>query len=226
MDFDAVIFDLDGTLADTLDDIADAMNRVLAARGFSPHSPAAYKLMIGGGLRNLVGESLPPGQRSAETIAACLDETIAGYREHCLDKTRLYEGVPELLEELRGRGVALAVLSNKADELTRRIVAALCGPGTFTAVVGARPGVPLKPDPAAALLVADGLGAAPARIAYVGDSGVDMRTARGAAMIALGVSWGFRTRDELLDCGAVAVLDHPRELLALRDQARDEVTPA
>ena len=96
MDFDAVIFDLDGTLADTLDDIADAMNRVLAARGVAPHSPAAYKLMIGHGLRNLVGEALPPEQRSVETIAACLDEMMASYREHCLDKTRLYDGVPEL----------------------------------------------------------------------------------------------------------------------------------
>ena len=214
MDFDAVIFDLDGTLADTLDDIADAMNRVLAVRGLAPHSPAAYKLMIGHGLRDLVGESLPPEQRGAETIAACLDEMIAGYREHCLDKTRLYEGAAALLEGLREQGVALAVLSNKADELTQRIVAALCEPDTFTMVVGARPGVPLKPDPAAALLVAEALGVAPARIAYVGDSGVDMRTAARAAMIAIGVSWGFRTRDELLDCGAVAVLDHPRELLA------------
>jgi phosphoglycolate phosphatase len=216
LDFDAVIFDLDGTLADTLDDIADAMNRVLVARGFTPHSPAAYKLMIGHGLRNLVGESLPPEQRGADTIAACLDEMIAGYREHCLDKTRLYEGVAELLDELRGRGVALAVLSNKADELTQRIVAALCEPGTFAAVVGARPGVPLKPDPAAALLVAEGLGVAPARIAYVGDSGVDMRTASGAGMIAVGVSWGFRSSAELIEGGALVVLDHPGELLATR----------
>jgi phosphoglycolate phosphatase len=213
MDFDAVIFDLDGTLADTLDDIADAMNRVLAARGVAPHTPAAYKLMIGHGLRTLVGEALPPEQRSAETIAACLDEMMASYREHCLDKTRLYEGVAGLLDELRGRGVALAVLSNKADELTRRIVAALCEPGTFALVVGARPGVPLKPDPAAALLVAEALGVAPDRIAYVGDSGVDMRTASAAGMIAVGVSWGFRTSGELIEGGALVVLDHPGELL-------------
>ncbi len=214
MDFDAVIFDLDGTLADTLDDIADAMNRVLAGRGCATHSPASYMLMIGSGLRNLVGEALPPELRNAETVAACLDEMMASYREHCLDKTRLYDGVPELLERLRAQGVAMAVLSNKADELTRRIVAALCEPDTFALVVGARPGVPLKPDPAAALLVAEALGVAPDRIAYVGDSGVDMRTASAAGMIAVGVSWGFRTSGELIEGGALVVLDHPGELLA------------
>jgi phosphoglycolate phosphatase len=215
MDFDAVIFDLDGTLADTLDDLADAMNRVLAARGLASHTPASYKLMIGHGLRNLVHEALPPERRSAEAVAACLDEMMASYSEHCLEKTRLYEGVPELLEELRGQAVALAVLSNKADELTRRIVAALCEPGTFALVAGARPGVPLKPDPAAALLVAAALGVAPDRIAYVGDSGVDMRTASAAGMIAVGVSWGFRTSGELIEGGALVVLDHPRELLVV-----------
>lgn len=216
MAFDAVIFDLDGTLADTLDDLADAMNRVLAARQLAPHDPAAYKLMIGSGLRNLVGESLPADRRNAETIDLCLREMLAGYREHCLDKTRLYDGVAELLRGLRRQGVALAVLSNKADELTRRIVATLCEPGTFELVVGARPGMPLKPDPAAARLVADALKVAPARIAYVGDSGVDMRTASAAAMIAVGVSWGFRTKEELIDGGADVVLDHPLQLLALR----------
>jgi phosphoglycolate phosphatase len=216
MDFDGVIFDLDGTLADTLEDIAAAMNRVLGGRWLPVHSTASYKLMIGKGLRNLVGQTLPVGMRTEETIVACLDELIAGYREHCLDKTHLYDGVADLVSRLRADGVKLAVLSNKADDLTRHIVGALFAPGTFAVVVGARQGQPLKPDPAVALLVGDRLGVPPGRIAYLGDSGVDMRTALAAGMTAIGVSWGFRTRDELVENGAIAVLDHPLELLELR----------
>jgi phosphoglycolate phosphatase len=216
VDFDGVIFDLDGTLADTLEDIAGAMNRVLGGRGLPVHGAASYKLMIGKGLRNLVGQTLPAGMRIEETIAACLDELIVVYREHCLDKTHLYDGVADLVSRLRAEGVKLAVLSNKADDLTRRIVGALFDPGMFAVVVGARQGQPLKPDPTVALLVGDRLGVPPGRIAYVGDSGVDMRTAAAAGMAAIGVSWGFRTRDELVESGAIAVLDHPLELLELR----------
>ena len=215
MEFDAAIFDLDGTLADTLEDIADAMNRVLGRRALPAHGLAAYRLMIGKGLRNLVGETLPPEMRSAGTIAACLDEMLLEYRDHCLDKTHLYGGIAELTSRLRVAGVGLAVLSNKADELTQRIVGALFEAGRFDVVVGARPGLPLKPDPAAALLVAERLGVPPARLAYLGDSGIDMRTATAAGMIAVGVSWGFRARDELVESGARVVLDRPLELLEL-----------
>ena len=217
MRFDAVIFDLDGTLADTLEDIADAMNRVLVRQGFPVHDYAAYQHMIGRGLGNLVSETLPAARRTPEAIAANLDEMVAEYGRRCLVKTRLYEGVPELLGALRGEGLSLAVCSNKADELTQRIVRALTAPGTFEVVIGARPGLPLKPDPAAALLAAERLGVPPGMTAYLGDSGVDMRAATSAGMIAVGVSWGFRTRDELLENGAGAVLAYPLDLLSLRD---------
>ena len=216
MRFDAVIFDLDGTLADTLEDIADAMNRVLARQGFPIHDYAAYRQMIGRGLGNLVSETLPPAEWAAETIAANLEEMVGEYGRHCLVKTRLYDGIPELLGALRSEGVQLAVCSNKADELTQRIVHALTAPGTFEVVMGARPGVPLKPDPAAVLLAAERLGVPAGRTAYLGDSGIDMRTARSAGMIAVGASWGFRTRDELVENGASTVLDRPLELLSLR----------
>jgi phosphoglycolate phosphatase len=216
VDFDGVIFDLDGTLADTLEDIADAMNRVLRGRRLPVHNPASYRLMIGKGLRNLVGQTLPPEMRNEETIAACLDQLIADYREHCLDKTRLFDGVADLVSGLRADGVKLAVLSNKADDLTRRIVGALFDPGTFDVVMGAQQSMPLKPDPAAALLVGGRLGAPPERIAYLGDSGIDMRTATAAGMTAIGVSWGFRAREELVENGAAVVLDHPLELLEQR----------
>jgi len=216
VEFDAVIFDLDGTLADTLTDIAAAMNRVLRAHGLPEHDPASYKLMIGCGLRNLVREALPPERRDDETVAACHAEMMADYGRHCLDTTCPYDGVPELLAHLADEDVAMAVLSNKADELTQRIVAALFGLDTFAQVVGRRPDLPPKPDPTTALLIASRLGAAPQRIAYLGDSGVDMRTAGAAGMIAIGVSWGFRDRDELQAGGARFILDHPLELLGPR----------
>ena len=131
VEFDAVIFDLDGTLADTLEDIADAMNRVLRRRALPAHDYGSYRLMIGKGLRNLVGEALPSEMRSEATIAACLEQMMAEYGEHCLVKTHLYDGIAELVGALRADGVRLAVLSNKADELTQRIVGALFAAGTF-----------------------------------------------------------------------------------------------
>ena len=214
--FAAVIFDLDGTLADTLEDIADAMNRVLRREGFPGYDYAAYRYLIGRGMRNLVIQALPAGDRADDTIARCLAELLADYSEHFLVKTSLYEGVAELLGELRAAGVGLAVLSNKVDELTRGIVDGLTEPGTFDVVMGAQAGVPLKPDPAAALLVSVRLGVSPEAVAYVGDSGVDMRTATAAGMLPVGVTWGFRTKDELVENGARAVLDQPLDLLALR----------
>src|SRR5450756_3014006 len=141
---------------------------------------------------------------------------IADYAEHCLVKTRQYDGVAELVSGLRTAGVTLAVFSNKSDELTRRIVESLFGPGDFDVVMGAQPGLPLKPDPTVALLISARLGVAPGRIVFLGDSGIDMLTATAAGMIAVGAAWGFRTKDCLLENGARVVLDHPLELLKLR----------
>jgi phosphoglycolate phosphatase len=214
--FEAVIFDLDGTLADTLEDIADAMNRVLRREGLPGYDYAAYRYLIGKGMRNLVTQALPADDRTDETIERCLAELLADYAQRYLVKTRLYDGVAELLTGLRGAGIRLAVLSNKVDEFTRGIVDGLTHPGTFDVVMGARPGVPLKPDPSAALLVGAELGTPPEAIAYLGDSGVDMRTALAAGMLPVGASWGFRTKDELVENGARAVLDQPLDLLALR----------
>jgi len=214
--FDAVIFDLDGTLVDTLEDLADAMNRVLSGEQAPVHSYVTYKLLIGKGMRNLVGQALPPEKRSDETIARCYEAMIVDYGEHCLVKTRQYDGVPELVSGLRAAGAKLAVFSNKSDELTRRIVGSLFGPGDFDVVLGAQPGLPLKPDPTVALLISARLGVAPRRIVFLGDSGTDMLTATTAGMIAVGAAWGFRTKDELVENGARAVLDHPLELLELR----------
>jgi phosphoglycolate phosphatase len=213
--FDGVLFDLDGTLADTLEDLADAMNRVLRGEGLPEHSYAEYQRMIGHGIHELVRAALPADRRDEATVTRCFALMMADYGEHSLVKTHPYPRVAELLRALRDAGLALAVLSNKADEPTRRIVAALFADDAFAAVAGARPGVPLKPDPAGALLAAERLGLEPGRMLYVGDSPTDMRTARAAGMTPVGVSWGFRTRDELAEAGASAVLDDPLQLLGL-----------
>jgi phosphoglycolate phosphatase len=215
--FDAAIFDLDGTLADTLEDLADATNRLLSAERLPAHDYAWYRRAIGNGVRQLITSAVPAEKQTEETISTYVGRMMADYDQHCLVRTRLYDGIAEALSALRADGVRLAVNSNKPDEPTRRIVEALIAPGTFEAVVGARPDVPLKPDPAAALQISERLGIAPSRTAYIGDSRVDMLTATAAGMVAVGVSWGFRTKAELVENGAAAVLDHPRELLALRE---------
>jgi len=215
MRFDGVLFDLDGTLADTLEDLAAAMDRVLRREGLPGHGYAEYQRMVGHGIRQLVSAALPADRRDEATVDRCFARMMADYGEHSLIKTHLYDGVAELLDALRGRGLKLAVLSNKADEPTRRIVTALFADGAFDAVAGARPDVPLKPDPAGALLAATSLGLDPGRMLYVGDSPTDMRTALAAGMTPVSVSWGFRTRGELVEAGASAVLDHPLQLLEL-----------
>jgi len=216
MQFDGVIFDLDGTLVDTLEDLADAMNRVLSGEQAPTHSYATYKLLIGKGIRDLVGQALSAEKRSDEMIAWCYKRMISDYGQHCLVKTRPYDGVAELVSALRAAGAKLAVFSNKSDALTRRIVESFFGPRDFDLVIGAQPGLPLKPDPAVALLISARLGVAPSRIVVLGDSGIDMLTATAAGMIAVGAAWGFRTKDELVEHGARAVLDQPLELLELR----------
>ena len=217
MRFDAVIFDLDGTLVDTLEDIGDAMNRVLVAEGAPAHGYEDYRYLIGRGLLNLAEQALPADRRDPATVGRCYERMIADYSANSLVKTRPYEGVPELLRGLRDAGVPLAVFSNKSHDLTLRIVQALLDQAHFVEVRGARPGAPLKPDPAVALDLAAGLGAAPRLVACVGDSSVDMQTAVAAGMPAVGVSWGFRTEAELREHGAAVVIHRPLELLELRD---------
>ena len=190
MDFDGVIFDLDGTLVDTLEDIADAMDRVLALEGAPGHAYAEYRYLIGHGIRNLVTEALPPELRNEEHIVRCYERMIDDYGRNSLVKTHLYDGVAELIRKLRSWGVPLAIHSNKSDALTRDIVAALLDPADFVVVHGARPDAPLKPDPAVALAIAARFGVPPARVVYAGDSLVDMRTAAAAGMIAVGAVWG------------------------------------
>jgi phosphoglycolate phosphatase len=210
-----IIFDLDGTLADTLKDIAGSMNRVLQLHRFPVHAVDDYKLLVGRGLDNLVSQALPPDSRLPAVVTQCLAEMMADYEEHCLDNTCLYSGIQEMLLDLSGRKIKLAVFSNKAEPLTRKIVDHLMGSIPFKQVMGARPDFPKKPDPAGAMLISETLGISPTNMIYMGDSDVDMITARRAGMFAVGVLWGFRSGEELRANGAEILLNSPAGLLKL-----------
>jgi phosphoglycolate phosphatase len=209
----AVLFDLDGTLADTIQDLAGAVNRCLARRALPEHEIELYKLMVGDGFRNLIARALPESLRNEDYIESTRAEAAADYAGRCLERTRPYPGIQELLSALADRGIPLAVLSNKPDELTKKVVAGLFPFASFALVRGESPDFPRKPDPASSLDACALLGARPGETLYLGDSGVDMRTAKAAGFLALGALWGFRGEAELREAGADALLAAPLDLL-------------
>jgi phosphoglycolate phosphatase len=209
----AVLFDLDGTLADTLADLASATNFALAELGCPTHPLERYRRMVGDGAQTLCARALPAERQHLVNEAVALMRRH--YQEHCFDLTRLYPAVPELVAELAGRGYKLAVLSNKPDDFTKRMVAHYFRPCPFHIVRGQLANVPLKPDPTVALQIAGELGVPPARWLYLGDTNTDMRTARAAGMTAVGALWGFRDRDELIEAGAEKLAQTPADVLAL-----------
>ena len=213
--FLSVIFDLDGTLLDTLEDLGDAVNRVLKRFGFPEHPIDAYRYFVGEGSAMLVERALPESVRHSDIYREVFDAFLADYNQSWKVKTRVYDGVPEMLDRLTDVGVSMSVLSNKPHPFTVECVRELLSKWRFISVLGLRPEVPRKPDPAGALETAQLLGVAPERILYLGDSGTDMKTAVAAGMFPVGALWGFRTREELLANGAAAVIPHPTELLGL-----------
>ncbi len=213
MRFDAVIFDLDGTLLDTLEDIADAMNQALADGGFPTHPLESYRTFVGDGVRMLATRTLPQASRDDDTITRFTAKMRDAYASNWNNKTLPYPGVEELLDELVDRGVKLAILSNKPDDFTKMCVEKLLPDWEFAVVMGHHDGIALKPDPGGALEVARQLGVVPEKILYIGDSGMDMKTAVLAGMTAVGVLWGFRSREELEENGAAVVVGHPRKIL-------------
>jgi len=217
MKFQAAVFDLDGTLLDTLDDIADAMNAALGRMGFPGHETAAYKYLTGDGARALAERSLPDSARDEVTITACVQELRIEYAGRWGTKTRPYPGITGMLTELARRRLKLSVLSNKLDEFARQAVRDFLPGFDFTFVIGAKPDLPPKPDPAGARLIARGLRILPSRIVYLGDTGMDMETAVRAGMYPVGALWGFREEKELRENGAQALIGSPLELLGLID---------
>lgn len=209
--FTHIIFDLDGTLLNTIDDLADAGNHVCAAHGWPTHTVGQFKRMVGNGIPNLVSRFTPDGL-SEDELAGALAEFSAYYGEHKEDKTTPYPGIPELLAVLKDAGVHMAVLSNKAHAFAGPVVEGYF-PGIFEAVQGALPDAPLKPDPTLLRALMKKLGAKPETTLFVGDSDVDVLTGKNGGLTVVGVLWGFRDRQELEGAGADYIIEHPGRLL-------------
>jgi len=211
--FKAVVFDLDGTLLDTLDDLADSMNSVLESKGFPIHAVDEYKYFVGHGLRNLAEQALPIEHRNSEAIDSAFKDMLEEYKKRWHNKTLPYSGIPELLDQLAARDIKLAILSNKEHSLTLKIVEKFLVKWNFMPVFGERIGVPRKPDSTSALEIIKILNILPDDIIYLGDSGSDMQTANNSGMYAVGASWGFRGVDELIKGGAKCTIAAPIELM-------------
>ncbi len=214
MKYQAVLFDLDGTLLNTLEDLADSMNRVLSRLGYATHQVDKYRFFVGDGMEMLAARALPSNS-SLEEIKKCGIVMREEYGKHWGDKTHAYPGIPELLTGLAQQKIQFAVLSNKPDPLTKLIIKELLPDWHFQPVIGAREGVPKKPDPSVALEIASTLQIEPEKFLYLGDTDTDMKTATAAGMYPVGVLWGFRTAEELLASGAKTLIHEPPELLRL-----------
>jgi phosphoglycolate phosphatase len=215
MKFKAVLFDLDGTLLDTLDDLAESMNAVLAGSGYPVHEVEAYKYFVGNGVRKLTERCLPEGHRSILEIDDHLAQMLKEYEARWDNKSKPYKGISELLDTLTEKGVKMAILTNKADEFAGRIVKKLLPDWSFQAVIGEKPTLPKKPDPAGAVKIAELFGLPCSEFLYLGDTDVDMKTAVSAGMYAVGALWGFRKADELVEGGARVLIPEPLALLDL-----------
>ena len=207
----AVLFDLDGTLLDTIEDLADSLNHILEQYDLPVHTVAEVQQFVGNGIPKLLERAVLP-DTPKEQIGEMYRQFLAYYQTHCRVKTKPYAGIPELVDALKHRGFQLGVISNKADPATQELISHFFG-GRFDFVLGATESRKLKPDPAMLDAAVNALSLAPGEAVYVGDSQVDIRTARNAGMHCISVTWGFRSRETLLENGASLLADTPEELL-------------
>ena len=218
----AFIFDLDGTLIDSLEDIGQACNDVLASHGYPVHPLPKYRYYVGRGFHKLVGDALPAGEAarlSSDDLSALIAEARAQYGKNMCVRTKPYEGITNALLALADQGHPLAVLSNKPDDLTVELVQRYFPDVPFAQIRGGREGVPLKPEADAPLDMLRQMSVMPSASFYVGDSNVDIFTARNAGMTSIGVAWGFRGADELRAAQADYVIDTPEALTRLAMEA-------
>lgn len=213
--YNAVIFDLDGTLLDTIQDLAAAANWVCRTNGWPQHTLEEYKRFVGDGIPKLVERFSPAEARTAPVQKKALEAFSRYYAAHKADATAPYPGIAAMLQTLREKGVNLGVLSNKEDKLADAVVRHYFDEGLFCHIQGARPGIPPKPDPASLLALLQTPGFRGRRVLYVGDSDVDILTAHRAGLPGCGVLWGFRGRDELQRAGADALAGDPHKLLEI-----------
>ena len=215
MSIKSIIFDLDGTLLDTLDDISDSANAVLARNGYPIHSTNDYRFFVGDGAPVLVRRVLPEASRTDEIVERVYREFREEYGRNWKTKTQPYEGIAAMFDGLGRSGLKLAVLSNKPDDFTNKCVDELLSSWSFDAVLGHHDGIPPKPDPTGALWIADKLDVSPGECMFVGDTSIDIKTAIAAGMSPIGVAWGFRPVEELESAGARTILEKPEDIFTL-----------
>lgn len=210
-----VIFDLDGTLLDTIDDLGEAANHALRTLGYPERKREEYYLLAGRGITNLLKSALPAGEDTEENVSLIRKHFLAHYNVHLCDKTHPYPGIPGLLESISAAGVRVAVASNKFQSGAETVVGHFFPTIPFVTILGQREGYPIKPNPGIVDLCMEAAGVTKDGVLYVGDTNVDMQTGLNAGIDTVGVTWGFRTREELEACGPLAVVDTPEELETL-----------
>ncbi len=206
------VFDLDGTLVNTIADLAYSCNCALEKFGHPTHSVESYKYFVGNGVYKLVERAAPEDCRDKGHLMEIKKEFDRVYNENYLRQSKPYDGIKEQLKRFNENGIKVAVLSNKPNVFTQKMVTTLFGDIEFACVFGQRENVPVKPDPCAVLQIMEQCGADKNETCYIGDSNVDILTAINSGAAPIGVSWGFRGRDELADAGAKFIVDNPNEL--------------
>lgn len=215
MSYKAIIFDLDGTLVDSLADLADAANFALSCFGQPTHSTETLKTMIGDGTRTFISRALP--QNRQDLVEQVLVKMREKYIDICLNNTHPYKGIKETLDELKKHGIKMAVITNKDQKMSEKIISHFFG-NYFQIVMGTVDAVPLKPDTKAVLYVLDRFGVKTDSALFVGDSNIDIKTAKAAGITSIGVKWGFRSEQELVEAGANFIINSPNELLNILDR--------
>ncbi len=215
MVYRAVLFDLDGTLLNTIKDIADSANNVLTSSGFPQHKMEDYKYFVGNGMVTLTLRALPDTHRDKKTVDKIATRIEEEYSKRWPNNTIPYPGVPELLDALTAASIKIAILSNKPQGPAEQMVSFLLPKWHFEVIMGAKPSIPLKPDPTAALQIVKQMNFNSSEFLYLGDSATDMKTAVASNMYPVGALWGFRTADELLAAGAKALIQQPAQLIQL-----------
>ena len=210
-----VIFDLDGTLLNTIEDLGQAANYALERNGYATHSMASYPYFVGNGVRRLVTRVLPEDARDDENVDRVLGDFMKYYDEHCIDYTKPYNGMPELLQDLRDMGVMMAVASNKYQQAVSKIRPHYFPDINFIAIEGQKDGVNVQPDPSIVFSILAQARVPKADALYIGDSGVDMETARRACIDSVGVTWGFRSKKELVEYQADVIVNNPVDIVGI-----------
>lgn len=210
-----VVFDLDGTLINSLEDLADSANWMLLQHGYPTHPVDAYRYFVGDGMRKLIERILPPEERNDVRIEQCKAEFVAYYTIHMEDKTVVYPGMIELLKELKDRGLKIAVATNKVHIAVAPLMAKYFPGIRFDSMIGQREGIPVKPHPQIMYDILKETGCQPSETLHVGDTATDMQLAHSAGVTPVGVLWGYRPLDELQEAGAKFIIEKPEELLGL-----------